>query len=83
MEFDGIDPKVALKRMKKKISVFEAALVKMQRVDNFDDRMPSGLSKFSHFFYAHHTEIYADSRTDSNYRLFLDWMERNDQESSG
>ncbi len=83
MDFNSIDPNVALKRMKSKISVFEAALVKMQRVDNFDDRMPSGLSKFSQFFYAHHSEIYADSRTNSTYRLFLDWLKLKDQKSSG
>jgi hypothetical protein len=75
MEFEGNDSESVIDLLKADQVAFGQALLKMQLVDNYDNRMPSGLVKFSKFFYAHHKEVYANGKNpEVVHKLFLAWL---------
>lgn len=78
MEFESQDSDRVINLLKADRKVFGEALLKMQLVDNYDNRMPSGLLKFSKFFYAHHKEVYANGKNpEVVHKLFLTWLADN------
>ncbi len=78
MEFEGQDSDRVIDLLKVEQGVFSEALVKMQQVDNYDNRLPSGLLKFSKFFYAYHKEVYANGKNpELLHKLFLRWLADN------
>ena len=75
MEFNGLDSAKGIKLIEVDPDAFSEALLQMQLVDNYDNRMPSGLLKFSKFFYAHHSEVYANGKNpEVLHQMFLEWL---------
>lgn len=75
MDFTAVDPDAILEQMRDNLDLFGQALGKMQRVDNYDERLPSGLLRFSKFFSAHHKQVYSKGQsTESLHRLFQEWL---------
>lgn len=75
MDFTTVDPDAILEQMRDSLDLFEKALGKMQRVDNYDERLPTGLRSFSRFFSAYHKQVYSKSQnTESLHRLFQEWL---------
>ena len=80
MDFGAVDPNTLLDAVKEDPALFAKAVVQMQLVDNYDNRMPSGLSEFSRFFYAYHKQVYALGKDRSAlHQLFLDWLKEKRQ----
>ncbi len=78
MDFEGQKSDWVIDLLKADQGAFGEALLKMQLVDNYDNRMPSGLVKFSKFFYAHHKEVYANGKNpEVVHKLFLTWLADN------
>lgn len=78
MEFEGQDSDRVIDLLKVDLAAFSDALLKMQQVENYDNRLPSGLVKFSKFFYAHHKEVYANGKNpEVVHKLFQTWLTTN------
>lgn len=76
IDFEIINEREALKRMKSDFKFFIAALVKMKMVENFDHNVPFGLRLFVDFFYTHHELIYQNQKNPYKiYNSFLKWLE--------
>ena len=81
MDFATVDPVAVLDQIRDSQDLFEQALVQMQLVDSFDNRMPPGLSEFCEFFNAHHNHVYAkDQSSESLHRLYQEWLKERRQQ---
>ena len=83
MDFEGMDPDVVLEKARYDFELFQQAVGKMQRVDNYDERLPSGLTRFSKFFNSHHREMYSKDHTqEALHKLFQGWCEEHRDEGA-
>jgi len=81
MDFEGMDPDVVLEKARDRLEFFQQAVGKMQRVDNYDERLPAGLIRFSKFFNSRHSEMYnKDHSQEALHELFQGWCKEQHDE---